>query len=372
MTVTLRVLCWEHPRCIGPMLAAVGAYRAVHPEVEVRLGVRSLALFNDQPVWELNGGYDLIFIDYPMTGAVATRNALVPFDKVVDAEVLERIAAESMGDSHRSYAWDGRQWALGVDVASQVAAVDENRFRDLDRDVPRTWDDVLDLAAIPQAVALPLHSSDAICTLISLSANAAHAAHDEPTWLRHEAVEMLVELANRVDPQCYDLNPPRLLALMGGDTRSPAYVPLTFGYANLAQPPLAFTDIPGVDGRPRGAILGGAGLAIAPSSPHYQEAAEFASWYVSGEAQRDIVLPAGGQPANRLAWDAAGCSSFFQATRQSLEHAYMRPRDPWWLPFQRDAGSRLVAMLREATSPERIYRELAELAERHREKVTIG
>lgn len=381
MTTTLRVMCWDHPRCTSPMQAAAETYSALNPGLEIRLSTRPLALFNDQPVWELDGTYDLIFIDHPITGAVAERNALVPFDKVLDADELDRIEADSIGGSHRSYTWDGHQWALGADAACQVAAYREDLLRELGRDVPQTWDDVLTLAETPDAMALPLHSSDAICTLISLSANAAHAAGDEPTWLRPEAVEMLTDLARRVDPKCYELNPPRLLALMGDDAGSPAYVPFIFGYANFANAPLSFTDVPGVDGRPRGAILGGAGLGISTSSTQVEKAAAFASWYSSGEAQRDIVLPAGGQPGSRLAWDAAGSSvgvpdskrnvstSFFRATRQSIEHSFLRPRDPWWPPFQRDAGIRLTARLHEGASPADIYRDLVELADRYREKV---
>lgn len=373
MAVTIRVMCWDHPRCTSPMRAAAEVYSARRPELEIRLATRPLALFNDQPVWDLEGAYDLIFIDHPITGAAAERTALVAFDKVLDNDTLARIGAESIGASHRSYTWEGHQWALGVDAASQVAVYREDLLRDLGRSIPRTWDDVLELAAEPHAVALPLYSSDAICTLISLSANAAIAEGDEPTWLRLEGVEMLVELARRVDPMYYSLNPPQLLDLMADDDNSPAYVPFVFGYASLAHSPLSFTDVPGVDGRPRGAILGGAGLAISPSSQHPQEAAGFAAWYASGDTQSDIVLPAGGQPGSRLAWDAAsrvgGSPSFFEATRQSIEQAFLRPRAAWWPPFQRDAGTQLVAMMRDGTSPSRIHSELTEMAERYRERV---
>lgn len=348
------------------MTAAASRYAALNAGVSVRLHTRPLADFNDQPAWEVEPGYDLIFIDHPMTGAVAAKSVLVPLDEVLDHHELNRFSGEAIGDSHRSYTWDGHQWALAVDAASQVAAVHDERLRDLGHGVPRTWDDVLSLAAVRGAVALPLYPSDALCTLVSLSANAAHAAGNEPTWLRPEAVEMLAELARRVDPACFNLNPPRLLALMRAADSTPAYVPFVFGYATLAQPPLSFADVPGLDGEPRGAILGGAGLAIFPSSPHVTEAAAFAAWYMGGQTQRDIVLPSGGQPGSRVAWDAS--EAFFRDTRRSIEHAYLRPRDSWWPPFQREAGERLVEMLRDGTSPARMYRELVSMADRHREE----
>lgn len=372
MTVDLRVLCWDHPRCTGPMAAVASAYTAVRPDVTVHWGTRPLAMFNDQPVWEADDGYDLIFLDHPMTGAIAQRRALVPIDTVLPASVLQRIADESMGAGHASYRWAGHQWALGVDTTSQVAAHHQTRLGALGAQVPRTWDDVLALASsAPGSVALPLYPSDAMCSLISLSANAALAAGSPPDWLHRDGVEMLVELVRLVDASCFDLNPPRLLEQMRQDGRI-AYVPYVFGYADLARPPLAFTDVPGLDGVPRGAVLGGAGLGVFPSSSAVDDAAAFAAWCMSTDVQRDVLVPAGGQPGNRLAWEAPGQDSatrhYLMATRASVEHAYVRPRDPWWPEFQREAGQQLVRMLRGGPehSAAAIEAELRELAERHR------
>lgn len=364
MTTTLRVLCWDHPRCTGPITAAAAAYRAVCPEVEVRCGVRPLALFNDQPPWDVPDGYDLLVLDHPMTGAAAERGALVDLDAVLPPQRLDRIAAESLG--HDAYAWAGRQWALSVDAACQVAALRADRLEV----APRTWDDVLELARrAPGAVALPLVAADALCTLISLSANAALAAGDPlPHWLRPEALEFLVELARLVTPASFELTPPRLLELMAGDG-AVVYAPFVFGYAVAARPPLAFVDVPGVDGRPFGAILGGAGLAVLPGSPHVAEAAEFAAWCMGAEVQRTVLLAAGGQPGHRAVWDDPASGDFFRGTRQSLAHAYVRPRDPWWPAFHRAAGSLLAESLRSGEASASIHRRLAALADRHREEV---
>ncbi|MBB5791123.1 extracellular solute-binding protein [Jiangella mangrovi] len=363
MTTTLRVLCWDHPRCTGPMTAAAAAYRSVRPDVALECGVRPLAAFNDQPPWAVPDGYDLLLVDHPMTGAAAERGALVPLDAVLPPQRLDRIAAESIG--HDAYAWAGHQWALSVDVACQVAVVRPDR---LDA-VPRTWDDVLGLALrAPGAVALPLAPADALCTLISLSANAALAASDEPHWLRPEAVEFLVALARVVTPASFELTPPQVLELMAGDGVV-AYAPFVFGYAVAARPPLAFADIPGVDGRPYGAILGGAGLAVLPGRPHVAEAAEFAAWCLDAEVQRDVLLPAGGQPAHRAVSRHPASGDFFRDTRQSLAHAFVRPRDAWWPEFHREAGLSLAESLRSGERPASIHRRLATLAGRHREGV---
>lgn len=378
MTLELRGLCCDHPRCTRPMAAAGAAYRAVRPDVTVRWDARPLAMFNDQPAWEVEGGYDLIFVDHPMTGAAAERGALVPLDTILGGETTARIEAASVGPTQRSYVWAGHHWALGVDAATQVAAVRTDRLAALGAATPRTWDDVLTLAArAPGAVALPLYPSDALCSLVSLSANAALAAGDHPEWLRPEGAEMLAELAGLVDPACFDANPPALLEAMasGKGSGGIAYVPLVFGYASLARPPLSFTGVPGVDGRPRGAVLGGAGLAVIPASANVSEAGAFAAWCMDPEVQRNVLLPAGGQPGGRTVWDDPGAqgpaAGFFAATRDSVEQAFVRPRDPWWPDFQRQAGVRLAALLRERAPAGRIVGELSELADRHRETDTV-
>jgi multiple sugar transport system substrate-binding protein len=346
------------------MAAAARAYRSVRPDVHLEWDARPLAQFNDQPVWQVTGGYDLIFVDHPTTGAVAARDALVPLDSVLDAVELDRIAAAAVFGE--AYTWEGHRWALGVDAACQVAAYREDRIDAAD--VPATWDDVLALAKSARgAVALPLYPSDAICALMSLSANASLAAGEEPRWLHPRGAEMLAELARLVEPACFDHNPPALLDAMAGDGDI-AYVPLVFGYAYLSRPPLRFTDVPGVDGLPRGAVLGGAGLAVFPGSGAVAEAAAFAAWCMDTGVQRDVLLAAGGQPGNRLVWDdpAADESTggFLSATRRSIDGAYLRPREPWWPEFQRDGGRLLVRLLRDGTGPDGIVDALAALAER--------
>jgi multiple sugar transport system substrate-binding protein len=343
------------------MAAAARAYRSMRPDVVVECGVRPLASFNDQLPGEAGDGYDLIFVDHPMIGAAVERGDLVPLDGHLPADGLDRIAAETVGQE--SYRWAGRRWALGVDAACQVAAVRIDRVDD----APRTWDEILSLAArAPGLVALPLHPSDAFCTLVSLSANAALAATGRADWLRPEAVEFLAALVRQVDPTCFELNPPRLLEAMAGESAI-GYAPFVFGYATLARPPLTFTDVPGVDGRPRGAVLGGAGLALVPGRPHAEPAAAFAAWCMQPEVQRKVLLPAGGQPGHRRVWDDPASGAFFADTRQSLAHAYMRPRDPWWPAFQREAGVALAGFLHEGVKPASIHRRLLDLADLHRE-----
>jgi multiple sugar transport system substrate-binding protein len=363
MTVRLRGLCWDHPRCLRPMAAAADAYRRVRPDVRLEWRARPLALFNDQPVDEVAADYDLVFVDHPMTGSVAAGRSLVPLDTVLDAGELAGIAERSIGGSHDSYRCDGHQWALGVDAACQVAAFHSDR---LPTALPTTWDDVLALArSAPGSVALPLYPSDAICTLVTLSAGAAVAAGEPATWLHPDGADLLVELAGLVDPWCYGVNPPALLNAMAGDGPI-AYVPAVFGYATLNRPPLRFADLPGV----RGAVLGGAGLGVSASSRHVADAAAFAAWCLRTDTQRDVLLPAGGQPGDRLVWDDPAADrltgGFLSATRRTVDAAHVRPREPWWPGFQRDAGLLLVDLLRDGATGRRLVKELTVLADRAR------
>jgi multiple sugar transport system substrate-binding protein len=345
------------------MAAAAEAYRRVRPDVRLEWRARPLAQFNDQPVEEVAAEYDLIFVDHPMTGSVAASRSLVPLDTVLDAGELAGIAERSIGASHDSYRWAGHQWALGVDAACQVAAFRADRLPD---GPPATWDAVLDLArSAPGSVALPLYPSDAICTLITLSADAAIAAGEAATWLHPDGADLLVELAALVNPRCYGFNPPALLDAMAGDGPI-AYVPAVFGYAALHRPPLRFADLPGV----AGAVLGGAGLAVSPSSRYVAEAAAFAAWCLRTDTQRDVLLPAGGQPGDRLVWDDPAADrltgGFLSATRATVDAAYVRPREAWWPTFQRDAGLLLVDLLRDRAPGRRVVKELTVLADRAR------
>jgi hypothetical protein len=54
------------------------------------------------------------------------------------------------------------------------------------------------------------------------------------------------------------------------------------------------------------------------------------------------------------------------ATRETLEHAWVRPRTAWWPAFHRVAGERLNLALREWRDPAAIARELDALLDAHR------
>ena len=57
-----------------------------------------------------------------MSERFARSGHLMPFDGMGRDDDLATLAAQSVGASHPSYEFDGRQWALAIDAATPVAA----------------------------------------------------------------------------------------------------------------------------------------------------------------------------------------------------------------------------------------------------------
>jgi multiple sugar transport system substrate-binding protein len=351
----LNILCWDHPRCMQPMRAAVRAYGEARPEVKIMARTRPLAAFNDQPIEDAVGGCDLVVFDHPMVPRAAEVGALLPVDG----------PAPAVGASAQSYEWAGRGWGLAADAACQVAAARNDLLDGLDAEPPVTWDDALALARRhPDRVALPLTPSDALCALMSVSA--AVTGPELPYDALHpQGVDVLAELVAHVDERCSTLAPPVLLDRLA-TTDDWAYVPLTFGYAHVAG--VRWCDAPTLGHAP-GSVLGGAGLGVVAETAARDEALRFARWYCEASTQRDVVLVHGGQPASQAVWDDptadAVVGGFLTATRHTMDAARVRPRAPWWPRFQQCAGLTLHRMLVTRASATRIHRTLTELYERH-------
>lgn len=381
MEVALRGVGWEHERCMGPMRAAARAWAKLRPGVEIEWSARPLAAFNDEPVEELARRFGLLVVDHPFAGTAARTACLVPFDELLPASVLAERADDSVGRSHASYAYEGRQWALAVDAACQVAVVRDDLLARHGRPVPETWEDVSALAeSLPGRVAIPLYPTDAICSLISVCASLGAAAGGGASFFSggdegERALSLLSGLVPLLHPESFAFNPPGALDRMR-DSDEIVYMPLAFGYTNYSRPDrgpgarLRFLDVPAAGAGPVGSLLGGAGLAVSSACAHAGEAAAFAAWATGRETQAEVIFPAGGQPASRAAWldpalDAAS-GGFFSGTRTTIEAAHVRPCDPWWPRFQEEAGDVVAKALRERARPADAVAALERLYGRHR------
>lgn len=368
--IELRGISWNHPRGHDCMVATADLFTAAHPDVRITWQPRSLQAFADAPIEQLAKDYDLLVIDHPFVGFAAADGCLLPLDDYLDAAVLADQAANSVGPSHRSYTAADHQWALATDAAGHVAAYRPDLLDPLGG-VPRTWDDVLHLAARQQGrqtaqVAIPLIPVDAICAFCSLCAAAGEEPFAAPDQVigraaGRYALETLRALRVSGHPDSLDRNPPRMLDLMGTSDEV-AYAPLLFGYSNYARPGfrpnlVRFGPVPITSGTlPRGGILGGAGLAVSSSTDHPETAVQYVAFVASRDIQRGAYFAAGGQPGHRAAWlDAEvnrAATDFFRDTLETLDLAYLRPRYRGYLAVQERAGELIHAWLREEDGPE--------------------
>lgn len=374
----LRGVAWDHPRCLRPLRACAAAWTRHHPGVRVEWDVRSLERFGDEPLHQVAEQYDLLTIDHPLCGLALATESLVPLDELLSREQLDAVAADSLGPSFSSYAYAGRQWALPVDGACQVSAVRDELLEG--GPVPVTWEDALELAhRRPGSVALPLAPAHVVSSFLThCAAHGAQAAASRDCLVDPErgiaALEWLATLARHGPAEATRWEPPDLLARLTSDD-SIAYVPLTYGYVTYClrehvARPCRFVDIPRIGAEPSGAVLGGVGLAVSRSARHPAEAAAFSAWVASAGTQRSIVAPSGGQPSSRSAWldpDADRAANFFYSgTMRSMEHAWVRPREPWWPAFQVQAGGALVDLLERRRPAAEAYRVLESVYRRVR------
>lgn len=353
--ITLRGMAWDHPRATNP-LNAISSEWSKTSGVAVVWDARPLKAFEDQPLEELAEAYDLVLIDHPFVGFVASSGLIAPVDDWVDPAYLNNQATHSVGPSYASYTWQGKQWALVIDAACQVSAVRDDWWTAARLGpLPTTWVEVADLAGrcrgASHRVAIALNPNHVYCAFLSIGVCTAGdefwraGAQVDPAAGRH-ALEFLREFASQVHPTSQHDDPIAISDRMSS-TDEIIYVPLMFGYSNYARAgfglhPLRFANAPrGSSGR-HGSVLGGVGLALSARSSRRSEAAALARRIAAPEVQCGIYASAGGQPGHALAWDSpavnAQTGGFFRSTRLTMEHAFLRPRVSGHRRFQQLAG----------------------------------
>lgn len=352
MGISLKGMTWDHPRGVDPLLACSALWQDQHG-VEVQWERRSLQDFESFPVEELARQYDLIVIDHPHVGQVTRQSCLLPFPPERTAE----IAAGSVGASFASYHWQGQQWALPIDAATQVLAWRADR---LPR-APASWDEVMELARAGR-LALPLRAPHSLMCLYTLCAQlgAAGAVNGPQLFEVETAAQVCRQLSTLVGllgAGCFEDDPIAVFNRMAQRDAAIDCVPLIYGYVNYALAGFAparirFADIPSLQGRaPVGSALGGTGLAVSAFSAHADAAMAFALWVAGANAQRGPYAAAGGQPGHAVAWEDeavnAATQDFYRATRATLQGAWVRPRHDGYMAFQQAASERLNQGLRD-------------------------
>jgi multiple sugar transport system substrate-binding protein len=360
-------LTWDHPRGFNAL-----AFAAEHiaPPGLLHWTKQPLEGFESHPIGDLAANFDLIVLDHPHIGEAVAQGCLRPLEQIFSPEDLAAWSAATVGAAMASYFWEGSQWALPLDFATQVAA----RRVDLVPETPDTWDDVLRLskrASVGLSIAGP-HAGNCFFSL-ALSFGQEPGGDnlvDEATGAA--ALDVLAQLHGTSPRGSETLNPIGLLEAMA-TSDAIAYVPLVYGYVNYAAPALGrqavgFGDAPrGPSGR-RGSVLGGTGVGLTSRTRPTPELIEHMRWLMSEEAQVDFIPRHDGQPSARRAWRDDGVNrlwrDFYRNTLDTAQQAWLRPRYDGYIRFQTEAAALIRGGLVES-APSRIT--LAKLRESWRQ-----
>lgn len=336
---TLRGMTWDHPRGYHCLEAASEAYAAAH-DVEIIWDRRSLQAFADEPIDAIAERYDLIVLDHPHVGMIAESDCLLPLAMPDDPAVA------SLGGSLESYVWDGALRAYPIDAACQVAV----KRSDLCPAEPGSWEDLLE-GRFDRPIVTPLLPVDAFDMMMTLIAGRGEETLPFSDRLFCSDANGMVSLAvlkglYKAGPaEAVNWNPITVLEAMS-TTDEFAYSPCLFGYINYARPgfrshTLDYCDLPSFRGtNTKRGILGGAGLGVSARSDNPDAAQAFAAWVASEPVQSGIYLENEGQPGHRQTWlnkrDDPRFAGFLKGAYHTMENAWTRPRDIWFLGFVDD------------------------------------
>lgn len=373
MSITLKGMAWAHTRALAPLQVTSRVYTDFHPDVSIEWDIRSLHHFGEGALEELTKQYDFILLDHPFMGAIANSGLLLPLDEEMDASLLQELSTQSVGQSFNSYNYNGHQWALPIDAAAQVACSRKDLLTAAGYYVPSTWDEVMSLAKETGKVAMPMAAMGLLGGFFTLCANQGHAAFSnndsqvvDETFGEHVLLQ-LKSLYDLIPSWCTEVYPPAIFNKMATDGEV-WYVPISYGYVNYsingyAPNILHFHNIPAAGGDgPRGATLGGVGIAVSSSSFQKKIALDYAAWVTGAACQKTLYSYSGGQAANSEAWEDETVNNlthnFYRATRETLERSFVRPRYDGYHHFQSFAGKSVQAFLKEGLKPASVIKEM--------------
>ena len=121
MITELRGMTWDHPRGLDSLVASNQLLKS-SLGVSVTWDARSLLAFGDQHISEFYKDYDVMVIDHPHVPDAVHAGAVVEFERMASIAQLEELSRTSVGQSHNSYLYQGKHWALAIDTAAQVSA----------------------------------------------------------------------------------------------------------------------------------------------------------------------------------------------------------------------------------------------------------
>lgn len=343
MNVPLTGLTWDHPRGYRALEAAMAA----EPSPSIHWSRQPLEGFESHPIADLAARYDILVLDHPHIGEAIAEDCLQPLESVFSAGEIAAWGVSTIGPALRSYRWDGRHFALPLDVATQVAARDPDL---LPGSPPDTWDEVQELSE-RAPVALSLAGPHAVLTFLSLCVSLGHEPGGDMLVEQatgEEALEQMKRIARRAPSGSEQLNPIRLLEAVAARAGI-AFVPLVYGYVAYAvstpdRKRVAFSEAPLIRaGGRRGSVLGGTGIALTRRARPTPALLDHLRLLMSQDAQTGFIPKHDGQPSLRAAWTSdavnAAWGGFYSATLETTEHAWVRPRFDGYIAFQNQGSA---------------------------------
>lgn len=351
MTTKLRGMTWDHPRGLDSLTSADKAIAKL-TGTSIDWEARSLLDFGDQPLIEFYEDFDLIILDHPHVPDAVVAKTIIPFDELLTAQELFKLANSSVGPSHDSYIYRGKQWALAIDAAAQVSA-----YRpDLIGAPPKLWDEVLSLGKEGKLL-WPYKPVDAFCSFATLIFQFGSPLCATNSFIDKQSaaatLDFMIELSQNVPSFCATSNPIDIAERLAEGSDYAVGVSM-FGYSNYSRRNfrknlIKYYQIPSFDGQARGSILGGAGIGVSSASKNAELAARAAVALCSHEIQAGEYLAGGGQPGDVSAWKNQSANAltadFFINTLSTLEGAWVRPRILGWPELQFSVGNLIAEIL---------------------------
>lgn len=338
--IHLKGMTWDHPRGLECLVRSNEKLIEMSG-ISISWDARSLLAFGDQHISEFFEDYDLMVIDHPHVPDAVHAKAVIPFENLISQAELDRLEITSVGDSHHSYLYQNKHWALAIDTAAQVSAYRADKADH----APVFWDEVFELARQKQL--LWAHKPvDAFSTFATLMAQKMSPITPNEQYVNKEVafevLEFMCELASLVPEFCGQSNPIDIAEILSS-TDDFAHGVCMYGYSNYSRAgfrnkTLVYDDLPSFDAMATGSQLGGAGIAVSSASKNQQAAAKAAALLASPELQASTYGLNGGQPGNLLAWKSnqlnSASENFFRNTLRTLERAWVRPRVLGWPDVQ--------------------------------------
>ena len=369
--IKLKGMTWDHSRGFDPMLATSKKFQETHNNsVTIQWDKRPLQAFADRPIEDMTDDYDMIVIDYPHVGEVASKGLLQNLDLPKYSSHIEQLKKQSVGKSHESYYINNKQWALAIDAASQTACYRE----DLIPSYPSNWNALLDLAK-NNRVLWPLKPVHAISSFYSVYNNiTTELMPDQKKFIDKnfgvETLTMMKAVARELIIDCLTMDPIQTAELMT-ETNDFFYCPYIYGFSNYSRKnfrkyTLKYIDVINLSGKgPAGTHLGGTGIAVSNVSKNKDLAIEYAFWIASAECQKSLFYESGGQPGNSVAWEDdkinKETNNFFRGTRKTLDLAWVRPRHNGYMKFQDESGNLINEYLQSEIKAESICEKLIDM-----------